>query len=313
MYRASSSGGPYVPLQVEELEDRRLLSSDGFVTGLYNAILHRAPSPAEVNGWVTAMHSGASPEQVALAFTTSAERLSNVIRADYEIFLGRQPALAEVSAWLGQLQTGQNEKQVEAAILASDEFFTRHGASTVPWLNGIYQDVLGRAADAAGLNLFSQQIQDRVPRESVAGEIVTSLEADARLVTAAYHDLFQRNPDSGGLSAWVAALQGGLTPAQLLAVLASSQEFIDLTAQGVLDVPPAPEPEPVVIPDSEPVPIDTVFLDTFVPAPVVVDPVVVDPFVPDLTSFDTGGFDFSGFDTGGFDSGGFDSGDDCGC
>jgi hypothetical protein len=307
MFCASSSRGRHAPLQVEELEDRRLLSSAGFVTGLYNNLLHRAPSPAEVNGWVTAMHFGASPEQIALTFTTGPERLSNVIRADYEIFLGRQPALAEVSAWLGQLQAGQSEKQVEAAILASDEFFARHGASTVPWLNGIYHDVLGRAADPAGLAFFSQQLQDRVPRENVAAEIVNSQEADARLVTAAYHDLFHRNPDPGGLSAGVAALQGGMTPAQLLAVLASSQEFVNLTAQGVLDVPPVPVPVPIPVP--VPVPIDTVFLDTFVPAPFVVDPFVVNPFVPDLIVFDTGGFDFGGFDFSGFD----DGGDDCGC
>ena len=42
MYLSSSSRNRSVALQVESLEDRYVLSSAGFVTGLYNDILHRA-------------------------------------------------------------------------------------------------------------------------------------------------------------------------------------------------------------------------------------------------------------------------------
>src|SRR5438874_215645 len=131
MYRSSSCHQKRsLVLRVEALEDRCVPSTAEYVTGLYSALLHRSPAPAETAGWVDALNTGAvSPAQAALAFTTSSEYGANEVRADYNLFLGRQPAPAELAGWLQPLEAAAGEKQVEAGFLASDEFFSRQGGT----------------------------------------------------------------------------------------------------------------------------------------------------------------------------------------
>jgi hypothetical protein len=328
MDRLSSSQNRAVGLQVEALEERCVLSTAEYVTGLYSSILHRSPAPAEVAGWVDTLNAGASPKDVALAFTTSPEYSTNMIRAEYNMFLGRQPAPVEAAGWLQQLQAGAGEKQVEASFLASNEFFSLQGDSALPWLTGVYEKALGRAPDPVGLNMWSQNLQAGISRAGVALAIVDSPEADSRLVSGVYQDLLRRNPDASGLATWVAKLQQGLPPSDLVALIASSDEFIGLTAHGLLDVPITPPvPVDVAVPDATPV--GQPFCDPFVGDPfsggvtVAIDPGQIDPGQIGPGQIDPGqidpgqsngcssdpGIDSSGFDTGsdgGSFGGGFD-------
>jgi hypothetical protein len=321
MDRLSSSQTRTV-LQVEALEERCVPSTAEYVAGLYSAILHRSPAPAEVSGWVDRLNAGATPLEVAQAFTTSSEYATNEIRADYNVFLGRQPAPAEVAGWLQPLQAAAGEKQVEAGFLASEEFFSRQGGSALSWLNGVYKGVLGRAPDPAGLNLWSQLLQAGTSRAAVALAIVNSPEADSRLVSAAYLNLLGRNADLSGVAGWVAQLQQGLSPSNLAARIASSDEFIQLKAHGVLDASsppslPAPAPAPAEVP-----------VDLPITAPCLGDGTdTTDQASCDGSSADQGSdgsafspsADGSAFDTGtdksafnpGTDNSGFDPGSDC--
>jgi hypothetical protein len=266
MYHCSSSAqGASIALRLEALEERCLPSTSDYVTGLYTGILHRNPAPAEVAAWVDALNAGASPEEVALAFTGSVEYATNVIQANYNLFLGRQPAPAETAAWLREIQSGADEKEVEAAFVASDEFFSRHGGSASSWLTGVYHEVLGRTPDSAGLTAWTQALHAGLTRSDVALAIVDSPEADSRLVAAAYLDILRRNPDPSGLAVWVGELQQGLTPSELAAIFASSDEFIELTAHGVLDASIVP-PVEVVDPVAVPVLVDP-FFDPFLGSP----------------------------------------------
>jgi hypothetical protein len=284
MYPSSLSQKRAAVLQVEALEERCVPSTAEYVSGLYNAILHRNAAPAEVAGWVDTLNSGAaSPAQVAQAFTTSLEYATNEIEADYTVFLGRQPAAAEIAGWLQPLQAVGGEKQVEASFLASPEFFSRQGGSALSWLNGVYQAILGRAPDTMGLNMWNQLLKAGAARGSVALAIVNSPEADGRLVSAAYLNLLGRNADPSGLATWVAQLQQGLAPSGLVASLASSAEFIALKAHGVLDTSSTPS-----VPAPAPAPTDSTG-DVCLPAPCLGD---------GTDTTDQGGCDGSGSDPG---------------
>ncbi len=99
----------------------------------------------------------------------------------------------------------------------------------------------------------------------VALAFVESPEADSRLVAAAYLDLLRRDPDPSGLAVWIGELQQGLTPSELAAIIASSDEFIELTANGGFDATIVP-PVEVVDPVAVPVLIDP-FFDPFLGGP----------------------------------------------
>jgi hypothetical protein len=293
MYHCSSSAqGASVALLLEALEERCVPSTADYVTGLYTGLLHRNPAPVEVAVWVDELNAGATPEEVALAFTGSEEYATNAIQANYNLFLGRQPAPLEIAGWLQEIQAGADEKQVEAAFLASNEFFSLHGRNTSSWLTGVYHEILGRAPDTGGLNDWSHQLQAGVSRSDVALAILDSPEADSRLVAAAYLDLLRRNPDPAGLAVWVGELQQDLTPSELAALIASSDEFIELTANGVLDatiVPPVEVVDPVAVP---------VLVDPFF------DPFLGSPFLGGVTVAVDVGVDGCGCDPW-FTGGGF--------
>src|SRR5262249_21919682 len=46
----------------------------GWVTGMYQDLLGRTPSPGEVNSWVAQLNAGVSPVSIAYGFAASAER-----------------------------------------------------------------------------------------------------------------------------------------------------------------------------------------------------------------------------------------------
>jgi hypothetical protein len=244
MKRSSSFRTRSVALSVEALEERRVLSTASYVTSLYTTLLQRSPAPAEVAYWEGQINdAGVSPAQVATDFTTSAEFRTNLIEADYQHLLGRTPAAPEVSYWLNTLQQGLPEQQMTTLFLASSEYYQNHGNTPTGWVDAVYQDELGRAADPAGEAYWVAGLQQGMPRQAAAAALVSSPEALANVVNAAYVNVLGRAPDPQGLAYWTGSLISGLTPSQLKAVLASSAEFIN--AQGGLDAPaPAPSPDP---------------------------------------------------------------------
>jgi hypothetical protein len=285
---------------VEALESRCVPSTTAYVTALYVGLLHRVPAASELTTWVAAINAGESPSDIAAAFTASPEYLGDTVRAAYQLYLNRLPTPTEAAGWIAGLQNGLPETQLQATFLASPEFIAQHGGAALPWLDGVYQKALGRPGSPSELQEWNQALQRGVSPQDVTLAIVTSTEADNRLVSAAYQTLLGRAPDPTGLAAWVGQLQHGMTPSQLLVAIASSPEFID--RQGGLDVIVVVKPvvKPIVIVR----PVDT-FFEPFLP------PLVVSPLIGcSCTGVTfTGGFTggFSGGFTGGF-SGGFSGG-----
>jgi hypothetical protein len=281
LFMHSDSSPPSVSPAVETLEDRCVPSTSTFVTGLYTNLLHRDPQPAEVTAVVNAIDTGfLTPQQAALNITTSTEFRVDLIQADYQRFFGRTASVPEVNAWVAAFQQGLNSQQLVINFLSSSEFFQAHGGTNSGWLNGVYQVVLGRAPDAGGQAYWLQALQNGMSRQAVAQGIVFNPEALARVVSAAYQDVLGRPADPSGLAGSTAALQHGLTPEALLALLASSAEFIN--ARGGLDVV---QQVPVFVPVA--VPIDTFVFNPFFGGP--------------LVGF--GGFTATGGFTGGFSGG----------
>jgi hypothetical protein len=264
---------------VERLEDRCVLSTSTYVSGLYANLLHRSATAAEVAGWVNLIDGGAQPEQVTLAFTGSPEFQTNLIRTDYQAFLRREPTAGDVAFWLGQFQAGLREDQFEAVLLGSNEYFNAHGANGAGWVAGVFNDVLGRAPDGAALAHFNQGLAVPGLRNQAALTIVDSTEAHARVVAGIYEQLLLRPPDPAGASLWVNFLNQGMTPSQLVAVIAASPEFIARTSAGGLDVPTQFTPGLIPVPVTASA-FRTPVLTTgaIVTTPVVVTPITTLPF-----------------------------------
>ncbi|HET6881477.1 MAG TPA: CHRD domain-containing protein [Pirellulales bacterium] len=100
-----------------------------WLNALYFDLLGRMPDTQGNQFWLQALANGEPRIQVALGFTTSAEREAIVIRNDYQTLLGRTPSDAEVQGWVNAYENGLSNENIVTGFVASDEYFAKIGAN----------------------------------------------------------------------------------------------------------------------------------------------------------------------------------------
>ena len=159
-----------------------------FVGLLYLNVLGRAPSQEELTAWLDLMAAGRTREEVVLGFSQSPEFIINsdtaalrfstpVLAQDfaddvyrlYGATLGRTPDAAGLAGWADSLAKGRSLAEVATGFIQSQEFQTRYGAAdTTQFVTLLYQNVLGRAPDTAGLQGWTDQLNNNaLSREQV--------------------------------------------------------------------------------------------------------------------------------------------------
>lgn len=117
----------------------------------------------------------------------------------------------------GGAGVGDNE-QFALALFSTDfrQSFVAH----------LYLDLLGRAADTAGLSYFTTALASgQMTRAQVAAAVIGGNEYRVHEVTSAYSQLLRRSPDAGGLAYWSGVLASGGTLNQVKAGLLASDEY----------------------------------------------------------------------------------------
>jgi len=196
-----------------------------YVENLYEMLLGRAGDGAfGAAAWVNALTAGASPASVVAGIESSAEYLSDRVEWAYEYYLHRAADSTGLSNFVRFLQHGGTFEQVKAALVGSAEYFTLHGQTDAGFLAALYEDALGRHADPAGLNGFTQTLAAGTSRAQVATLFFASTEYRINLVRSDYDFALNRPADADGLLGWVGFLQSGGTDQALLANLLGSSE-----------------------------------------------------------------------------------------
>ena len=162
----------------------------------------------------------------------------------YEATLGRAPDQEGLTNWVNALNSGTSLQSVVNGFVGSQEFQADYGAlSNSDFVTLLYNNVLHRAADTAGLNSWVNVLtsgQDTraqvVLGFSESPEDVSDLSApvqaglwvanpDAGQVARLYDTVLGRLPDSSGLAAWTNALEGGTSLQTVASGFVGSQEF----------------------------------------------------------------------------------------
>jgi len=229
-----------VKLLVEALESRLTPSTTTYVQGLYQEVLNRAGSAAEVDAWVNVLRvlqrntdnngnnngnnnqstlstaqldqeilqpNSAALTRVASTFWLSPEHRGLQVDSYYMNYLGRTESASERQAWVNLFSSGGiSEVQVQTAFLSSPEYLSQHPLNTA-YVQALYLDVLGRAADPAGQTAWENALKSGVSPGNVALGILTSPEGARVRVNEDYTTLLNRTADPAGLAAWSNALQ----------------------------------------------------------------------------------------------------------
>ncbi|RYV51367.1 SpoIID/LytB domain-containing protein [Pengzhenrongella frigida] len=124
---------------------------------------------------------------------------------------------------------------VRARLGLNSDWFSISGttpgqASAV--VKALYQDVLGRAPDAAGLAGWTNQLLVTGNPQVVTNGIVYSPERIATLIAAEYRGALHREPEAGGLQNWRLYLERGAGVSDLQVGVYSSQESLNVLGGG---------------------------------------------------------------------------------
>jgi hypothetical protein len=93
------------------------------------------------------------------------------------------------------------------------------------FVQGLYHSLLGREAEAAGLNGWVQALRSGAPREAVVGAILDSPEHRGILLDSYYATFLNRKADSVGKAAWVKAFLSGATEGDVVVGFLTSPEY----------------------------------------------------------------------------------------
>ncbi|MEX2560843.1 MAG: DUF4214 domain-containing protein, partial [Pirellulales bacterium] len=208
-----------------------------FVRNLYLDVLNRQAGEAEIQFWIGVLDNGGSREQIAFGFLNSDEHLRNLVDSLYQHLLSRSAEPDGRDFWVSLIQSGVAEDEIVIGIAASDEYFNLHGSTNQTFVAGLYNDLLGRAPDAAGLLFWESQMSAGASRGQVAASFVNSDEFHGLLVDDPndrfgafegwYQDYLNRNADAGGRAFWVSVLRAGARWQQVQAALLASDEYFN--------------------------------------------------------------------------------------
>jgi hypothetical protein len=154
--------------------------------------------------------------------------VGGIISRMYDATFDRAPDQQGLSHWKSMSQSGTSMHDIANQFINSQEAQALFGAqSNAQFVDGLYQQSLGREADAAGrtywLGLLDQGKADRaevmfafansaekLAQEKANGYTLDFAHTDVATFVRMYDTLFDRKADTGGLNHWIAASENGM-------------------------------------------------------------------------------------------------------
>ncbi|MEX2118926.1 MAG: S8 family serine peptidase [Pirellulales bacterium] len=207
-------------------------SMDAFVSSLYEHVLARPADAAGLAAWSGALAGGMPRDRVVQALWMSAEHRALQVTGYYQAYLQRTPGRAERDRWVAAMQSGMDEIEVQRVFLQSPEYLNAR-ADDAAFVNGVYQDLLGRAADTAGLAGWVSQLRSGLSRGQVVDGVLNSAERTLRVIGQHYQDYLGRAAGQAEGSYWATAVgQGRQSLAGVAQSVLASQEYFNRAPAG---------------------------------------------------------------------------------
>ncbi len=236
-------------------------SLEGFVERMYTIALNRASDEGGLAVWTAALKAETHDcAKIAAEFLLGEEfklrGLSNEAYVDvlYKTFFNREADAEGKKLWTDVLNAGNSREFVLSRFVNLNEFknlcatfgikqgvmFDNGTVATSgvsQFVNRLYENVLGREAEAEGLynwalalTVGSESAKSAAMNFFNSEEYVLKNTDNRTYVSDLYILFMNRGADEGGLAVWTAALDQGTSRTQVLESFASSQEFAIIAA-----------------------------------------------------------------------------------
>lgn len=210
-------------------------SSQALVLQQYHDVLLRSGTGSDAAFWVNQMvTTGDDPPEVIRRMLASPE-VDGSQPPVYRLYtgeMGRVPDLGGYRYWAAQVSgRARTLTQVADAFAGSPEFLKTYGNTTdKQFVQLLYQHVLGRAGDTAGVDYWTQRLSQGASRGTVAVGFTESAENRTRTATVTtvqvlFFDLLQRPVDPSGLQYWSQQLNSGRPYHDVVAAIYGSAEY----------------------------------------------------------------------------------------
>jgi Domain of unknown function (DUF4214)/Subtilase family len=217
--------------------DAALVGHPDFVRQQYLDFLDREPDSGELSFWVSQLNGGLPRASLIAAVMDSSEFQfkGKFIAQTYLGILTRDADHGGFRGWLGALLAGVSREQIVQAFLDSGEFQSNFGSNLTngQFVERMYNNILLRPSDPGGFSFWLGQLDSgQMTRAQVTLSLLNSTEFQALFasqnrvdVSLLYFDMLRRDPDAGGFSAWVGALNAGVPLTSVIDGFLNSAEY----------------------------------------------------------------------------------------
>jgi hypothetical protein len=213
-----------------------ILNSSFFVNQLYQDLLSRVPTSVELAAGATVLANPATGlGDLAYTVFTSAEfhDNANYLAKCYLAMLGRDPDITTWPQILKLLQTGTQQVTALSGFLSAPEYLAAYPdtLSTTQYVTRLYNNLLGRAPEAAGLAYWTFLINIGIPKVYILNGFIVSPEYDARMAhrvnaNLAYISFLRRTGEPAGINYWTVVQDFGVPLSSMLGSFVSSPEYL---------------------------------------------------------------------------------------
>jgi hypothetical protein len=207
-------------------------NASSFMTQLYGELLNRAPTSSELaadSGFMSLIQTGSAyasasaREQMAASVLSTSEFRGDEVTSFFANYMHPTcreltaqeclstigtPTASELSAARAQLANGTSEETIIAGVLGGAQYYQNHGSTQTGLIQGVYQDLLGRAPTEAEVNAAMTYSNDTIGHLAFATEMVGSLGYQDLLVSLDYQQLLLRAPSPSELDTGQGILAG---------------------------------------------------------------------------------------------------------
>jgi hypothetical protein len=202
------------------LVDSALDSDHAFVQSLFNEVLGRTGTAAEIESWVQFFELHQRNQQLVVnGIVGSPEALGRVVDALYLRFLGRPSDTSGRNGWINFLQHGGTLEALDVFFLTAPEYVSHINTD---YVQSLYVNVLGRTANLEEVLFWNNQIQ-ALGLAGIANAFVRSTENRLNTLRSDFQMFLHRTPGDAELTPLVNTSLD--VPALERTVLSSSEFF----------------------------------------------------------------------------------------
>lgn len=196
-------------------------SVDRFVQQQYADLISRPATSTELADLRGRIQAGTTTPAAAIEEVAAKPEWATLdpLTRIYYAYFGRTPDTGGLTYWLGKRRSGTKVSEISNQFAASNEFKTKYGSlSNRAFVELVYQNVLGRTGDAAGIASWTAKLDAKTKtRGEVMVQFSESSEHKRRRAgevntVSVIFGMLKRAPRAADLTTWVPQVKASKQP-----------------------------------------------------------------------------------------------------